>query len=254
MSELVKAEPTGLDALWATVEREHAAAGIALKSALDHALAAGQALLEAQAAFTGDSFEREVEARGLSYRTAQRYMRIAAHQVELKLAPADLSLAQADMWLRGRPRRSTRDEEMVAEIERLHAQGLGARQIAKRLRIARDTVRYHLDPDYRAKKLGRRVVDQRKTRRGNRDEETVRRVQSQGGPIFDGYRLVCEARAELERALEAAKTASEQWDLRCAIDCLIETEDRIARAVRADLPVQQKTRIRSAHPDVVLGE
>lgn len=254
MSDLVLHRPESPSiAEWAvTVEREHQAVAKAFGEALGHALTAGDALLLAQAQMADeDSFERWVEARGLHYRTAQKYMRLATYREQLETLPEfqALSVHRASLYLRGLPKRVAQDEEKEAlaeEIGRLHREGVSNKGIGRALGCHPSTVRYHLDPEYRQRKISTRVREQRHVRVTERESETVRRLEIRGGPLQEAHVALAGAEDTLTRAKQEAVDEDERRDIQRAVDSVVEAKHWLARAIRADLDRNRRTKVKHA--------
>lgn len=253
--ELVVAEPAQgeivawLDELAEIIEREHAAVTAAVGAALRHAIVAGDNLLDAQAQLDEASFERWVEARGLHYRTAQKYMRLATYQDELMALPDfyDLTMTRANLYLRGLPRRIGPDaearEQLIEEIKRLHELKTPVREIARSLGVSRDTIRYHTDVKYRNEQKRRRVEQIKRSRDIERGQETIRRLRSRGGTLQDAYYALSKTYGLLKKASTETHNPEEQRDLERSLSALNEAEGWIERAVRSDLPANQRPRV-----------
>jgi hypothetical protein len=241
-----------LDELAGTVEREHAAVTDALRAALTHALAAGDALLQAQDELRDvPSFERWIEARGFGYRTAQKYMRLASYRDRLEAHPdyGDLTANPATLYLRGLPKRTREDEEQSAlndEITRLHADGVGSREISRMLGCHLSTVRYHTDPAYREAKIRREATRVSGLRVQARETETVRRLEIRGGHLQEAHVALAGVEESLEQAKAKAQNGDERRDIQLALDSLTTAKHYLARAVRSDLDRNHRTKVKHA--------
>jgi len=260
--EIVPAAPSSgavevldwLDDLAIVVEREHLAANAAVNAVLQHAILAGEGLLDAQAQLDEASFERWVEARGIHYRTAQKYMRLASYKDELTELPEfyDLSMTRANLYLRGLPRRigpnAEAREAMIAEIKRLHLAKMPERQIARTLGVTRHTVRYHTDPNFARDKKRERAQQIQQARSAERQRETERRLREQGGSLPEGYYLIRRAYLQVKKASTETHNLEERRDLERALKSLNEAEGWIERAIRSDLPAARRPKVqRSRH-------
>lgn len=244
-----------LDLLAATVEREHFEVAKAIALALSHALAAGDALLSAQGELKNEaSFERWVEARGLHYRTAQKYMRLALYREQLEALPEfnDLTMTRANLYLRGLPKRTSRGQEqelLVAEIHRLHGEGMALREIGRALGCSTNAARYHVDSAYREQKNKRDAARLGKIRTDAREAETVRRLEVRGGPLQTAHHTLTHVEETLGEAKDATQSADERRDIQRAIDSVLEARHWLARAIRSDLDHSRRTKIKRAEQD-----
>jgi hypothetical protein len=102
----------------ARIRNEHIAVGVALKHSVEHAMAAGDLLMEAQAQLKHGQWLPWLKSCGISQRTAQRYMRLARNRslIEANATPvSDLGVSGA-LALLSVPRR---DSEMTTLFEKL---------------------------------------------------------------------------------------------------------------------------------------
>jgi hypothetical protein len=171
-----------LEELAATVAREHQLVRGAASAMLEHAMSAGDALIEA---------EREVERGGflswlavslphLSQSTATKYMCVARNRERVTESGA-VSIREAMSLLRedgilGRPSLDLN----VAVLDSVRAGEISERDAAKTLGVARSTVRRKLNPAV-ARKQSRDSARQRKqARRALRDcsPRAIRRFSS----------------------------------------------------------------------------
>lgn len=144
-----------LDALAATVNREHAAAERAAESALAHAIAAGEALIEAQRRVPDGQWVAWVQENvELSVGTSMTYMRVATYRSVLG---AYMTVSDAKAALAGFPGRRNGGryppvrEEVLAVVRRLRAAGQSAEAIAEWHGVSTSTIHRWLDPAAQAK-------------------------------------------------------------------------------------------------------
>jgi hypothetical protein len=122
MTPLALVQQDRLGELAAQVRVEHRAVLADARSMLLHAVAAGEALLEAKALIGHGSWLNWLSGVGLEPRTAQRYMRIARNTSAVSYLPNDASMRDAlDALSRPRPRPSTRQERLL-ELSRRFSQ------------------------------------------------------------------------------------------------------------------------------------
>jgi hypothetical protein len=178
-----------LEELAATVAREHQLVRGAASAMLEHAMSAGDALIEA---------EREVERGGflswlavslphLSQSTATKYMCVARNRERVTESGA-VSIREAMSLLRedgilGRPSLDLN----VAVLDSVRAGEISERDAAKTLGVARSTVRRKLNPAV-ARKQSRDSARQRKqARRALRDQARAGMARELGGPLGAAY-------------------------------------------------------------------
>jgi hypothetical protein len=102
--------------LAARIEAEHAAASEAARSHVDHAMRAGDLLIEAKAQLGHGAWLPWLADRGIVERTAQLYMRLARNRETIKSATvADLTLRGSVEFLALRP-------FVMSEAKRMHAE------------------------------------------------------------------------------------------------------------------------------------
>jgi hypothetical protein len=99
-----------LAALAKTIRTEHTAAQTAMRNAVAHALNAGDALAQAKAALSGNWLDWLRSNCSLSVRTAQLYMRLAQHRLEIehKLSGAPDFTVRAAQRFVSKPNRARR--------------------------------------------------------------------------------------------------------------------------------------------------
>lgn len=213
-------EPT-LDELAATVRREHELCMGAMRTTIEHAVRAGEALLLARDLTSPDrEWHRWLTANFPKHAsTAYSYMRMARYQ---KMLPKDLnSVTAANELLRGLPAvdgGSPRDRVPDArkdDARRLRDQGASYKQIAKQLGASVSTVHYWFNDGTRLQKDKRA----RRALKKQEQERALRRaVNKTGGALSEAYSLAermddvlgqahreatePEARRELARAHE----------------------------------------------------
>lgn len=244
------AESPVLADLAGVVEREHAEVTGALVRALEHAMAAGDALLSAQRELVGvTGFGHWVKDRGLNADTAERYMRLAAYREHLEALPEfpELSVNRAQLCLRGMPRRKRPDQggdELGVEIRRLHSEGVSEVEIAHMVGCSRSGVRYHIDPNYAARSRRSGAGRATKQRAADRDAETARRVEARGGALQEAHGALAQIEDTLGEAIDAATSVDERLDLQRALKSIAEAKHWLARAVRSDLDRNTRPKLR----------
>jgi hypothetical protein len=97
---------------------EHAAMAAALTNSVEHAMAAGDILIEAKRQVGHGQWLPWLESCGISQRTAQRYMRVARHRPAIEANPtsvSDLGVSGA-LALLAVPRRPTPEDEAITNL------------------------------------------------------------------------------------------------------------------------------------------
>lgn len=224
----VAVESTTLDALAATANREHRLVVQSGRAIVEHAILAGEALLEAKTLvghggwckWLEESFEQ-------SPKTANDYMRIARYKDFVREVQPD-GLNAASRLLREhevpRPREVHNDEVRSKAID-LHHQGTSQRDIAALLGTSAEQVTYLLNPGSYEKRLRtnrerQRVLSaQRQAEKAEAQARATRRAAKKAGaemgdlystaermqdlfPVAQAKTGDVEAKAALERAGE----------------------------------------------------
>jgi transposase-like protein len=166
-----------------TVRSEHALMVGAVNEAVTHAVALGEALLEAKTlvptgSFTAWLMENGPDGKGLS--SCEVYMRLAANKEHID---PTLSINANRDLVRGLARRSSAvpriSEDAKAEALRLYATGkFSPAEIARTVGTTRDTVRYWAEPNFAENKL-------RATKEYHRRQRAERRIEREQQPLPD---------------------------------------------------------------------
>jgi transposase-like protein len=188
-SELVR-EAT-LDELSATIHREHEACRAAMQTTVEHAIRAGEALLQVRErlaprgewiAWLGTNFPKH---RSQAY----TYMRIATYQ---HLVPAGYGVTAADRLAKGLPAisggrgRPRIGEPVIADAARMREEGASYKQIAKQLDVSVSTVHGWFNGGSRASR-DRRA---RKALRHQEQRRAIKRaVTKEGGALAEAYSM-----------------------------------------------------------------
>jgi predicted transcriptional regulator len=219
--EVVPADRTAtLDELAATVRREHEACLAAVQTTFDHAVRAGEALLQAREFLlpTGKWISWLEEHFPMHKSQAYAYMRVATYQ---HLIPEGTGIVAADRLVQGLsaidggPGRARVTDITKEEAHRLRESGASYKQIAKQLGASVSTVHYWFNDGTRSQR-DRRA---RRALKKQEQERAVRRaINKTGGALAEAYSLAermddvlgqahreateAEARRELARAHE----------------------------------------------------
>lgn len=217
-------EPT-LDELTATVLREHAACREAATTTLEHAIRAGEALLQIRA-----RFEDWRKHSPVASSTAYEYMRFALAQ---HLIPDGMSLkkgnalAKALPTLDGRRSNSPTEDVRKADAARLRKEGWSNRRIAREFGVAPSTIHYWFS--------GERSGRERRARAAlaaqERQQEIRRVVKKKGGAIAEAYAMAERLDDVLGQAHDEAEDVEARRDLSAAHELQRGMRDRIVRAL-----------------------
>lgn len=219
---LAAATSPSLEVLAATANREHGLCETGLKSALQHALAAGAALNKARSVVQDGEWRRWLGANFVGgSATANHYMRLSTHRERLT---DDMSIRQARAVLVGAPDVRPRGVAPIdpslatAAVALVRDEGLSRAKAAQRLGIHADTVRKYLDPEaYR-----RKASTKNKTRRRaaaalaatERERAISKAVRKAGAALSEAYSMSARmggvlAQAEAEATSESREALAE---------------------------------------------
>lgn len=240
----------GLARLAARAEGEHQSALSSAKTAVAHAICAGEALLEARQIVTPGNWAAWVESQtSMSEWTAKVYMRVAAYRDELPANGVEaMTLTQAAQYLRGRPtpylRLNAVPEDVRDQVRRMHSEGVPTRQIARKVGYARSAVQRWISPD-----ASKRHVERAKRRKLEKDlreaaekalqEKEDRRkrdaaARRAGGDIAEVYSLLRKLTAAVDRAAAGSVDQDDARTLRAANHQLFRVEDDVVRILGVD--------------------
>lgn len=201
--------------------------------AIEHAIRAGDALLEARGRVPFGEWEQWLEdnVTEMSTAWARVYMRFARHAALVR-QEQPTSIRQARMLIAGPARDSRNDPVIQAEAKRLHATGMTLKAIAEELDVSEMKVWRWCNPKaarkLAAKQRRRSMAGRRALQRGERDKI----VKAQGGPVAEAYALVRRALQALETAATQEREADVKKAIRSAMGRLHNAEDEIVRAVK----------------------
>lgn len=190
MSPVCLLAQSSLNELAVTINREHGLTRRSIESALDHAIACGHALLAAQVqvgrnAGWGAWIRDNVSCVG--WRTAHRYMRLAAFEAEVRSCGAEgiyegLRILGSLDLRRGRDTLEERPE--IAEVRAAYAEGgVTQTQIAADYGVTQTTISNWIRPDYTVKRRNYKAAwDKRRgaERDALREKERTRAAKRAG--------------------------------------------------------------------------
>lgn len=256
-----------LEELAALAVREHSCVHESLSAAVSHAVACGEAILEA--------YRRIDEANTLKWEDwasenlpfgqhqASNYMRLAFYKDRL---PAEIfapfrhsaslhnpaggarmpSVNRALHYVRGLPpifdstRKARLPNEVRSEVKRLARQGLTQRDIANMMGISNAAVHRISNPSAHKRYLKqsserRRLLAAAKRALREQEKRNIRDREARevGGALAETYALVRKASQKADHALMQAANADARAALKEAANRLFQAEDAIAKALRA---------------------
>lgn len=237
--ETMNATPTLVE-LADTARREHAEAEAAKKTWLEHAVAAGEALLEAKDQVPYGKWQSWVRKNtDISHATANVYMRVAVYRDDV---PAGLyGCDDVKTSLRHNPTiPHLGPDTWVRQKEAAHLaeRGMGQHEIADLLGVSQATVCRWLNPSRIEREKQRRLQRSRereaarqalkeKRHRAERD----RAAKRAGGAVSHAYSNLRKCAADLQAAIDEADDQETAATLRAALDYAYKAEDEIVRAL-----------------------
>jgi transposase len=228
----VMAEPT-LDELTATVLREHGACKAAAQTTIEHAVRAGEALLQIREQLVGtEGWMRWLADNPAMHRTtAYQYMRLASYQ---RLIPEGTSLYRADKLIKslpaidGGPGRPHVEDGRKADARRMRDEGSSYKEIAKAIGASVSTVHAWFNDgtkDVRAKRARAALREQ------ERAAKIRRAVKKTGGALAEAYAMAERLDDVLGQAHREATEPAAKWELAAAHELQRGMRDRIVRAL-----------------------
>ncbi len=235
----LSADPVpSLDDLAATANREHALCESSVRAALEHGLAAGEALRQAQNAVApGEWVAWLAENFASTRRTAATYMRLAAYRDAIPADASTLTIARAAIadlpsLKHGRAHGSP---EKVSEARALHAADVPIPEIARRLEANKSTVWVWVNPlrhaqhNANARKRARAARDA--LRRQEREREIGAAVRRAGAALSEAYSMSARMGKVLAQAEAEATTDDTRAALEDATSHYHKMSDAIVRAL-----------------------
>lgn len=214
------------------IEQEHQLVVQAGTSMIEHAIKAGEMLVEAKAKVEHGEWERWLLQNfpDRHPKTHRLYMRLATHQkIVRELNPARLSDAHA--LLAGRPQKA-HAATVKDEARELRKRGLTYQQIADQLGVSTYAVQASINPKYDENRRRRRQQETAAGRRALHRSERDRAFKAKGGALAEAYSLLRRALQEADRALETAKDRDVKAAVRTAITRMHLAEDELTKAVK----------------------
>ncbi len=222
-----------------TARTEHELCQSGLVKALEHAIRAGEALLQAKDNVPSGEWQEwlAVNLPEFGESTYQTYMRLARYQDEL---PADTrSITDASQFLRGLPPATGYQEypeEIKVEARRLREEeGLSYEKIAAILNVGHTRVsiwcdkhQAHLHMRRNRRDTLRRKKERAALRQKEIQAERVRAANKAGGAIHDAYSSVRLLGEALDNALWDDDDRRNQEQLRNARDLVFKVENHVA--------------------------
>lgn len=223
-----------LENLAQTVQREHDAGSEAAATAVDHFIAAGEALNEAKKLLNRGEWTPWMLENfpDISITTLNTYMRVARFKHEIiEAAPPDLkSAGRIARDSRIQIRRVSWDKVDRQAIKDLHQNGRTIRQICEILEVPYNQVHTTVHPEQekvrRAKASSRTKAGRRALARQERDAE----VKKHGGDLSLAYSHVRKALQLLEGV--ELKSSLAKRSISDAMHKLYFAEDKIGQAVK----------------------
>lgn len=237
-----------LDQLEEIARTEHKACVSNLQTAVQHAIRAGEALLDAKELVEPGTWMEWVETKaGMNFRTAATYMRFATYRDQIPAAAETMTAARSNLV--GLP--PLRDfslsigdfvkhpPEVREEAKALLDSGMSLRETARKVGVHRQTLARWFNPES-AETFAKHQREAARRRRAARTallekekrEQRERAARTAGGALSEAYsrlRLHIEA---LDRAVAEADDPSVRATLRAALGHAYKAEDKICEALR----------------------
>jgi len=217
--EVVEPEPT-LAELSAAANREHRAGQRAAATAIDHAIAAGDALRQAQARVGSGEWAAWMSQHfDGSSTTANCYMRLAAYREHLPKARMTIREAHAslgDLPAVGLMEWSKTPDARKKEARRLRGEGMKIAEIAFLMDASTSAVSRWVDPDETRKRRARSAkarADRRLARERRRDGATHRAVRKSGAATAEAWAMA----ERLQDVLAQAHRETQDREARAAL-------------------------------------
>lgn len=230
-----------LDELAAVATREHEAACEATASALEHWIAAGEALREVRDRLSWGEFGPWVDMNFQGMRgLAAACIRLAIHQDAIR-SEGIQTVNRARMFIRGLPAPSAQSQmkqqeigELAVEANRLREQGLSYPEIALLLGAHSGTIWRWLHPE----RYKLQLAKQRQARQEQKEKKEAvaqrtrdRAVRKAGGAVAEAYSYLRKTSEALGRAEREASSQEVRAAARGALAYAYKAEDEIVQAL-----------------------
>lgn len=230
----IRRQPRTLSELIEDFHQEHEQALTAAVRTVEHAIRAGEALLEAKAQIEHGEWthwlEENILGKGRSLSTVNAYMRFARNQELLRREQPD-SFKGADLLLKGAPDARI-NPHLRDEARGLKAQGLTHAQIAEHLGVSKPSVWRMVNPESYKASVRRSHQRSMAAKVALRRQERDAAVRANGGNLAEAYSLIRKALQQLDTAAGEAGDREVKRAISSAIHRLHNVEDQIVRAVR----------------------
>jgi transcriptional regulator with XRE-family HTH domain len=243
---VVETARRSLDELADIANREHELTQAAATSMLEHAIAAGTALLEAKDLCGHGNWIPWLEANfHATGHLARIYMRLSRHQDKVREA-GFTGIGQAQAWLAREGTPAAWDSKppwVHEEARRLRFdEKMTLKEIAEELRVSPTSVHRWVDPGaYERARLAtqRYMQRQRDAQAALERQGRERSIKRAGGSIAESYAFVRRALQSLDRALEQEQDREAKEAIRSAMQRMYGVEDQIVAASRRSMPLRE---------------
>lgn len=238
---------TRLVELAAIANREHARTEEAIGSALQHAIACGEALIEARANVPGGEWRRWCRLNiGFSFSSVDRCARLATYRDQLSgpNAPTSVQGALRHLVALDAPALRTsksnsgrRPSFDVEEAKRLHLLGLTNQAIGMLVGAHKETIRRHLAPSAKAVHLAgnaRWKKARRDKARVAAAERRAEKVAAAGGRPAKAYASLRQCALLVDAEMVETQDPECRQSLREALSAIHRAEDAIVKALRIE--------------------
>lgn len=225
-----------LSELAGIVNAEHGATYEAAKMTVQHAIAAGDALLEARLLVPRGNWMRWCDDNlDLSFSAVNRYTRLAQFKDQILVAGGPTSLRQAAHWLSTlqvgyQSTYHVYDDRDVDEVKQLRDQGMTYRAIAEKTEINKSTVHAMINPS--ETKRQKHLKRMRRARAALRVQERDDAVKKIGGSAATAYAALRRVSIVIDRAIVDSDDNMFCEAMRSAQTATHKAEDEIVRALR----------------------
>lgn len=233
--------PRTLEELASIANREHSLAELAAQTVLQHAIAAGEALIAAREIVPPGEWSRWLDQNFQATQSvAYGYIRVATHKENIPEGTTGVKPALAVLsgypQARGPFMVEREQPEKRAEAIRMHNESdLSSQEIARRLNERPGTVWRWLNPAAAARKQRASETKRRKAakalREQEREREIKRAVRKAGAALAEAYSMAERMGAVLDQAVNEAADEEAHEALTEAIRYRNKMRDQIVRAL-----------------------